>query len=943
MLQLQEVTKLYKTKAGTVGALNGVSLTFPETGLVFVTGKSGCGKTTLLNVIGGLDGIDGGEIFVQDKRFSTFSASEYDSYRNTFIGFIFQEYNLLPEFTVEKNIKMAMELQGRKADDEEFETLLKDVGIDEFKHRFPSELSGGQRQRVAIARALVKQPRIIMADEPTGALDSDTGEQVLETLKKLSKKTLVIVVSHDREFAEKYADRIIHLIDGEIAQDVTFTEKAIDANVSERGDTLVIREGSDLSEAEKDAVAKAIKERKGIEIVETLSYRDRAQTGEVKLEKQTPVTFRKSKMKMRSAMQLGVKSLVVKPVRLALTILISAIAFAVFGLFDTIANFSTANVLKNQLQNVSTSETVLVNTNYNVNYDAGDYYNVKVSDKVVADLQSKTGGVVKGVFDLYENTQGGELKQTLSITELLQASVLKGSNYYSKTINGFVEFNVDKELTPDGQFKDFGYKVVEGHYPVLGNKDIPNQIAISTYLADSICHHLDGAMFNGVIIEKGSDLLGEVITINAQEYTIVGLIDCGTIPDKYEQLKTETYSTAKTASLASDFKSYINAGAQKCLFVADGFLKKAKEEKLAADMYQTGNVTWSMTIDGLMTTKKTSKYVYNSEQYDENNILLFSDTYPENGKVTIADDEILVHTQNLEDLFAAQINGLKTYDDKKRVTGLISEMQSGTLGANRKVLSVLYNLLGVRGEDIHAKITQRFSITGETYEKEVKIVGVYFGIMSDSYVTSYVYKPMMNTTLMQELGVYEEQGDYTKLLFSNKSVKKGIDVIVDYMVAQEGLSFNWYNNTALNVIMENEVMIREIADLFLYAAVVLSLFSIFMLYNYITVSISSKKQSIGVLRGLGAGGKNILCTFLSESVIVAILNGALANLFTFLGCMFVNEYIVEVMNISVHFALFGGRQILLIAAISLITAILSSTLPIIKISKKKPIELIRRP
>ena len=130
MLQLQNVRKKYQTKAGEVQALDGVSLTFPETGLVFITGKSGCGKTTLLNVIGGLDGIDEGEILIQDKKFSSFSAEEYDSYRNTFIGFIFQEYNLLPEYTVEKNIKIAMELQGRKTDDESFQQLLKDIEIE---------------------------------------------------------------------------------------------------------------------------------------------------------------------------------------------------------------------------------------------------------------------------------------------------------------------------------------------------------------------------------------------------------------------------------------------------------------------------------------------------------------------------------------------------------------------------------------------------------------------------------------------------------------------------------------------------------------------------------------------------------------------------------------------------------------------------------------------
>ena len=270
MLELKNVQKVYRTKAGVVNALDGVSLKFPSSGMVFISGKSGCGKTTLLNVIGGLDGIDGGEIYINDKNFSTFSAEEYDSYRNTLVGFVFQEYNLLSEYTVEYNIKIAMELQGVPVEEEAFEKLLKDMEIDALRNRKPAELSGGQRQRVAIARALVKQPRIIMADEPTGALDSATGMQVLETLKKLSKEKLVIVVSHDGEFAEKYADRIIHLIDGKVVEDITFTEKELESNVNELETAVIVREGSDLSNAEKDVLAKAVKERKKIEVTEKL-------------------------------------------------------------------------------------------------------------------------------------------------------------------------------------------------------------------------------------------------------------------------------------------------------------------------------------------------------------------------------------------------------------------------------------------------------------------------------------------------------------------------------------------------------------------------------------------------------------------------------------------------------------------------------------------------
>ena len=205
MLEVKHLKRIYRVKkAEPVYALNDISLKFPEKGLVFILGKSGSGKSTLLNVMGGLDVADEGEIIIAGKSSTDFSKGEMDSYRNTYLGFIFQEYNILSDFNVKENIALALQLQHKKATDEEVEKILEQVDLAGYGKRKPNELSGGQKQRVAIARALVKEPKIIFADEPTGALDSNTGKQVFDTLKKLSKDKLVVVVSHDRDFAERY-------------------------------------------------------------------------------------------------------------------------------------------------------------------------------------------------------------------------------------------------------------------------------------------------------------------------------------------------------------------------------------------------------------------------------------------------------------------------------------------------------------------------------------------------------------------------------------------------------------------------------------------------------------------------------------------------------------------------------------------------------------------
>ena len=220
MLEIKNVSKSYKTKSGlTNHVLKKINLKFSNHGLTFILGKSGSGKSTLLNLIGGLDNYDSGEIIINNVSTKKFKNSDFDNYRNNYVGFIFQEFNIIDDYTIYENIILPLKLQNKKIDDEEVDILLKKLGIEELKERKLNELSGGQKQRVAIARALIKNPKIILADEPTGNLDSKNSIEVMNLLKEISKDTLVIVVTHDNDLANKYGDRIIEISDGKIIND----------------------------------------------------------------------------------------------------------------------------------------------------------------------------------------------------------------------------------------------------------------------------------------------------------------------------------------------------------------------------------------------------------------------------------------------------------------------------------------------------------------------------------------------------------------------------------------------------------------------------------------------------------------------------------------------------------------------------------------------------
>lgn len=370
MIEVKNLFKKYTVKNGIeVKALDDVSLKIDKVGMVFLLGKSGAGKSTLLNVLGGLDRVDSGEIIINGKSSKDFSQSDFDSYRNTYLGFIFQEYNILNEFSIAENIALAIELQGRKPTNEEIDNILNQVDLAGLAKRKPNELSGGQKQRVAIARALIKNPQIIMADEPTGALDSKTGKQIFDTLKALSHDKLVLIVSHDREFAEQYADRIIELKDGKVISDV---EKTIIQTQNQEGiniiDNKIIKIDKDyilkdedflkikdyIKTAKSDVII-SVDNQNNEKIKTIMNLSDEGlckfidtNQDKIVIQDENYKTI-KSKLGFKKAFKMGASSLKIKKFRLTLTIFLSFLAFMMFGLANTMSSYDNIKTTVNSI------------------------------------------------------------------------------------------------------------------------------------------------------------------------------------------------------------------------------------------------------------------------------------------------------------------------------------------------------------------------------------------------------------------------------------------------------------------------------------------------------------------------------------------------------------------------------------------------------------------
>ncbi len=520
MLELRNITKDYKVGDEVVHALKGVTLAFRENEFVSILGQSGCGKSTMLNIIGGLDRYTDGDLIIGGRSTEYFKDADWDAYRNNRIGFVFQSYNLIPHLTVLGNVELAMTLSGVKRDERRRRALeaLKKVGLENEVKKRPNQMSGGQMQRVAIARALVNNPDIILADEPTGALDSETSVLVMDILKEISKDKLVIMVTHNRTLAETYSTRIVSMLDGKIIDDTMpfEPESAAEESVS----VAAAAQNSESIDGEPKLDEKAEKQRKKLAEKEHKKKQK-------EITKSNKAAMRRTSMSFPTAFALSARNLITKKGRTLATAIAGSIGIIGVALvlalshgFTNYINDMETQMLASYPVTVTPASIDLQETMENMSGEVVKLEEYPDGKKIIIknDLSTMSyhyNRITQDYLDYIEKMPEGYVtditKTYLQPKVILTKNKLFGANEYgygrvSTSASSMFSSSVFQPLLNNTDYVTKQYDVLDGKYPtaadeiaVVIGKD--NSINLSTFVSMGfkLPEDFDNATFDDVL------------------------------------------------------------------------------------------------------------------------------------------------------------------------------------------------------------------------------------------------------------------------------------------------------------------------------------------------------------------------------------------------------------------------------------------------------------
>lgn len=893
MLELNDIKKDYVSGSTTVSALKGINLRFRDCEFVSILGQSGCGKTTMLNIIGGLDKYTSGDLKINGVSTKNYKDRDWDFYRNNSIGFVFQSYNLIPHQTVLSNVELALTLSGVSKAERKRRAIeaLEKVGLGEQIHKKPNQMSGGQMQRVAIARALVNNPDILLADEPTGALDTETSIQIMELLKEISKDRLIIMVTHNPELAKDYSTRIVRLLDGVITDD---------------------SDPYTLEDMEADIRAKEAA---------------KVKTSEKKIKKSGKK--QKTSMSFFTALSLSFNNLMTKKTRTILTAFAGSIGIIGIAMILSISNGIQLYIDRVQRDTLSSypitlqAESIDISsmvTSMTGNSDSEEHEDKSkiYSNDIMGDMINTMVKEVKSnnlsEFKKYIENGGSGIKSYVSD---IQYSYDVPLNIYMKDTSNGVE-----QLNPSTMFDS-----IYGEGATSTSSAMSSGMGMGMFSNSSVWNQLLG---NQQVLDEQYDVLAghwpenynEVVLVTdknneVDDYTLysLGLKDPEEVRTLFKKMMVgESYETEKDISytfdeiLDTEFKLVMPTDMYKYNDVTGTWDDYSKDDKYMTNVVNNGTDIKVCGIirpnDDAVSTSISSGIGYTAKLTE---YIIEEVKNSEIAKAQLADTSVDVFTGVP---FDNDRNTEITMDDVNAYMATLSPEESAQMQAMTSGMSD-DQILQLFSASLKARTTDA---TLDSNKSKLGITDLDTPSQIDIYATDFDSKEKVQNIIK----------DYNKLQQDDGKEENVINY-TDYV----------------GIMMSSVSTIINAISYVLIAFVAISLIVSSIMIGIITyISVLERTKEIGVLRSIGASKKDVSRIFNAETLIEGFVSGALGIVVTLLLCIPANALIKHLTDISNVAQLpVAGGVILII--ISMFLTFIAGLIPAKLAAKKDPVVALR--
>lgn len=893
MLELNDIKKDYVSGSTTVSALKGINLRFRDCEFVSILGQSGCGKTTMLNIIGGLDKYTSGDLKINGVSTKNYKDRDWDFYRNNSIGFVFQSYNLIPHQTVLSNVELALTLSGVSKAERKKRAIeaLEKVGLGEQIHKKPNQMSGGQMQRVAIARALVNNPDILLADEPTGALDTETSIQIMELLKEISKDRLIIMVTHNPELAKDYSTRIVRLLDGVITDDSNpYSLEDMEADIRA-----------------KEAVKVKISEKK-------IKKSGKKQ---------------KTSMSFFTALSLSFNNLMTKKTRTILTAFAGSIGIIGIAMILSISNGIQLYIDRVQRDTLSsypiTLQAEAIDISSMVSSMTGNSDSEEHEDKSKIYSNDIMGDMINTMVKEVKSNNLSEFKKYIengssdikSYVSDIQYSYDVPLNIYMKDTSNGVE-----QLNPGTMFDS-----IYGEGATSASSSMSSGMGMGMFSNSSVWNQLLG---NQQVLDEQYDVLAghwpenfnEVVLVadknnEVDDYTLysLGLKDPEEVRTLFKKMMVgESYETEKDISytfdeiLDTEFKLVMPTDMYKYNDVTGTWDDYSKDDKYMTNVVNNGTDIKVCGIirpnDDAVSTSLSSGIGYTAKLTE---YIIEEVKNSEIAKAQLADTSVDVFTGVP---FDNDRNTEITMDDINAYMATLSPEESAQMQAMTSGMSD-DQILQLFSASLKARTTDA---TLDSNKSKLGITDLDTPSQIDIYATDFDSKEKVQNIIK----------DYNKLQQDDGKEENVINY-TDYV----------------GIMMSSVSTIINAISYVLIAFVAISLIVSSIMIGIITyISVLERTKEIGVLRSIGASKKDVSRIFNAETLIEGFVSGALGIVVTLLLCIPANALIKHLTDISNVAQLpIAGGVILII--ISMFLTFIAGLIPAKLAAKKDPVVALR--